>query len=234
MNNARKSLPARPRNARIEKDSDAVFDEAIRAGVLSDDPQHERFAGHYMYMHHSADGMAWFKHKETRAYITMPPQSVQPQTHEARDAPNGRDGQARRQRPNRPNGRSDLKSAPGPGLWATVILAVGFAGGALVDFSRGPTIGTVRLNDLTSEFVVEAVRDEESGNTALAVRTWAGELQGALDEIAVRHGVVLLAVEAVAAGARDYTPEIRAAMRRMAADTAASGGAGNNPAETGR
>ena len=56
---------------RIAEDSDAVFAQAIEWGVLSEDAGDANFAGHYMYMFHDADGAAWFKHHDTRAYVTM-------------------------------------------------------------------------------------------------------------------------------------------------------------------
>ena len=59
------------RMARIAPDSDALFAEAIGRGVLSEDAGDENFAGYYMYMFHDADGAAWFKHRDTRAYVTM-------------------------------------------------------------------------------------------------------------------------------------------------------------------
>ena len=55
------------------RDSDAAFGAAIARGVLSEDPSHERFAGWYMYMFHDTAGAAWFKHRETRQYVTMEP-----------------------------------------------------------------------------------------------------------------------------------------------------------------
>ena len=57
----------------IEEDSGALFAEAIRAGVLSEDPEDENFAGYYMYMHHDGDGTVWFKHRDTRAYVRLAP-----------------------------------------------------------------------------------------------------------------------------------------------------------------
>ena len=56
---------------RIAGDSDAVFAQAIEWGVLSEDAGDANFAGPYMYMFHDADGAAWFKHRDTRAYVTM-------------------------------------------------------------------------------------------------------------------------------------------------------------------
>ena len=187
----------------IEEDSDAVFDEAIRAGVLSEDPDDERFAGYYMYMHHDADGTAWFKHRETRAYVTM--RAASGGTASGRTAP----------------GSADAVKIPGhfarPGkaLWATVVLAGVFLAGALMSSDRGgPRVGTVRLNDLTAEFYAGAVRDADSPEAAAqAARDWGMRLEAALDLVARSHGVVLLPVEAVAAGAVDYTVDVRVAMR---------------------
>ena len=72
--NARTGLrEQRFRMTRIAADSDAVFDQAIDRGVLSEDPGDANFAGHYMYMFHDAGGGAWFKHRDTRVYVTMGP-----------------------------------------------------------------------------------------------------------------------------------------------------------------
>jgi len=59
------------RMARIAGDPDAVFAEAIGRGVLSKEIGDPNFAGHFMYMFHDANDTAWFKHRETRAYVTM-------------------------------------------------------------------------------------------------------------------------------------------------------------------
>ena len=213
MNKQPRRYRARRRELRIEQDSDAVFDEAIRAGLLSEDPQDERFAGHYMYMHHDAEGTPWFKHRETRAYVTLRGEAVE--AVEAVEAAAATGAGA---------GASKRNAGAWMALWAASSMAIGFVGGVLADFSRGPTVGTVRLNELTVEFVAEAVRIEGTAqDTARAARTWAAELQGALETVAVRHGVVLLPVEAVAAGARDYTADIRAEMHRVAPARAANG-----------
>ena len=72
------------RMTRIAADSDAVFAEAIGRGVLSEHACDSNFAGYYMYMFHDADGAAWFKHRDTRAYVTMrtctPQRALQPAT----------------------------------------------------------------------------------------------------------------------------------------------------------
>lgn len=196
----------------IEEDSDAVFAAAIRAGVLSEDPEDGNFAGHYMYMHHDGEGVAYFKHRETRAYVTMRPAAGNTARKLAgKSAGNGIPGRI---------------GGPGPGLWATVVLAGAFLGGALVDYDLGgPGIGTVRLEALTAEFFAEAVRGADTPEaTAQAARTWGRQLEAALEEVAGRHGVVLFGVEAVVAGADDYTGEVRAAMRRSVPTAAASGG----------
>ena len=181
-----------PRAMRIAEDSEAVFEEAIRRGVLSEDPAHANFAGLYMYMHHDAGGAAYFKHRETRAYVTMRPAACKLD----------------------PAVKSNRFARRGLGLWATFALAGVFVSGALIDLDRGrPGIGTVRLDELTAEFLSDAVRGAESPEaTAEAARAWGTQLEAALDGVAERHGVVLFPAHAVAAGARDYTVEIRAAM----------------------
>ena len=75
---ARMGLPQRGRDGGAEgrmhvfEDSDAVFEAAIRNGVLSDDPDSAQYAGHYMYLFHDAHGTAWFKHRDSRVSLTMP------------------------------------------------------------------------------------------------------------------------------------------------------------------
>ena len=61
---------------RVLRDSGAVFEAAIRNGVLSEDPANPRYAGHYMYVFHDAGGTAWFKHRDSRASVTMPPAGI--------------------------------------------------------------------------------------------------------------------------------------------------------------
>ena len=62
---------AEPGGLTVEPDSEAVFRAAIRAGVLSAEPADGNWAGHYLYMFHDGAGAAWFKHRETRRYVTM-------------------------------------------------------------------------------------------------------------------------------------------------------------------
>lgn len=181
-----------PRGMRIAEDSDAVFDEAIGRGVLSEDPAEDNFAGLYMYMHHDAEGTAWFKHRDTRAYLTMRPVAGK------RD----------------PLAGTKRFAWPVSGLWAATALAGAFLAGALVDFGDGASrIGTVRLDELTAEFLSEAARGAGSREGAAeSARAWGTQLEKALNAVADSHGVVLFPANAVAAGARDYTGEIRAAM----------------------
>ena len=56
----------------VEKDAGAVFRAAVAAGVLSAEPGARNWAGHYFYMFHDGDGAARFKHRDTRAWVTMP------------------------------------------------------------------------------------------------------------------------------------------------------------------
>ena len=56
---------------RVVRDAEEVFRAAILAGVLSADRGMRNWAGHYLYMYHDEDGTAWFKHRDTRAYVSM-------------------------------------------------------------------------------------------------------------------------------------------------------------------
>lgn len=60
------------------RDSDAAFRAAIDRSLLSADAANERFAGRYMYMFHDTAGAAWFKHRETRRYVTLAPATCDP------------------------------------------------------------------------------------------------------------------------------------------------------------
>ena len=78
MKRTRKTKPARGRRDRRRapkrtavRDAEAVFRAAILAGVLSADRADARWAGHYFYLLHDEDGTAWFKHRDTRAHVTM-------------------------------------------------------------------------------------------------------------------------------------------------------------------
>ena len=56
---------------RVVRDAEEVFRAAILAGVLSADRARPDWAGHYLYMFHDEDGTAWFKHRDTRSYVSM-------------------------------------------------------------------------------------------------------------------------------------------------------------------
>ena len=56
---------------RVVRDAETVFRAAILAGLLSAERADRRWAGHYLYMFHDEDGTAWFKHRDTRAYLPM-------------------------------------------------------------------------------------------------------------------------------------------------------------------
>ena len=56
---------------RVVRDTEEVFRAAILAGVLSAERSERNWAGHYLYMFHDENGAAWFKHRDTRAYVSM-------------------------------------------------------------------------------------------------------------------------------------------------------------------
>ncbi len=56
---------------RVVRDAEAVFRTAILAGVLSAERSERNWVGYYLYMFHDEDGAAWFKHRDTRAYVSM-------------------------------------------------------------------------------------------------------------------------------------------------------------------
>ena len=53
------------------RDAEEVFRAAILAGVLSADRGMRNWAGHYLYLFHDENGTAWFKHRDTRAHVSM-------------------------------------------------------------------------------------------------------------------------------------------------------------------
>ena len=61
----------RPPKVTVVRDAEAVFRAAILAGLLSAERADPRWAGHYFYLFHDEDGTAWFKHRDTRAHLTM-------------------------------------------------------------------------------------------------------------------------------------------------------------------
>ena len=110
-------------------------------------------------------------------------------------------------------GRRRIESV-GISLWMAIGLVSVFLVGGLIDITdRGPRIGRVRLDDLAAEYVGEVSRmDASDEDVAASARAWAEDLERALHRVAERHGVVLLPADMVAAGAPDYTGEVRSAM----------------------
>ena len=103
----------------------------------------------------------------------------------------------------------------GPAL----LLAVGVAAAvsalsARLALDGVPRIASVRLSELTADYVTRAAREHGDRDEAVeAVRDWAARLEAALARTAARHRVVLLPETAVAAGAPDLTAEIRSALQ---------------------
>ena len=106
-------------------------------------------------------------------------------------------------------------------LGAAMLLSAGVAAAvsavsARVALERVPRIASVRLAELTAEYVTQAARERAGGDDAVeAARAWAGRLDEALARTAARHRVVLLPARAVAAGAQDFTAEVKAAMQAV-------------------
>ncbi len=104
-------------------------------------------------------------------------------------------------------------------LAAALLIAAGVAAAvsaltARMALERVPRIASVRLAELTADYVTQAARERAGGDDAAeAAREWARRLDEALVRTAARHGVVLLPARAVAAGAEDSTAEVKAAMR---------------------
>ncbi len=79
-------------------------------------------------------------------------------------------------------------------------------------------IASVRLAELVAAHAAEAARAGAlAGETAVASRDWAHQLEAALARVAERRGAVLLPARAVAAGAADVTAEVEAVLREVMA-----------------
>lgn len=50
-------------------DPQVAFENAIDAGILSNDPEAPNYAGRYMFMGERENGDCGFKHRDTRQYI---------------------------------------------------------------------------------------------------------------------------------------------------------------------
>lgn len=51
----------------LYEQSNEIFDEAIKKGILSSDTNAENYVGMFMYMY-TIDGVHYFKHIQTRKY----------------------------------------------------------------------------------------------------------------------------------------------------------------------
>ena len=104
-------------------------------------------------------------------------------------------------------------------LGAALLLAAGVAAAVSAvstrfALERVPRIASVRLGELTADYMTKAAREYPDGDEAVeAARRWATRLEEALVRTAARHHAVLLPARAVAAGAKDLTAEVRAAIR---------------------
>ena len=107
-------------------------------------------------------------------------------------------------------------------LGAALLLAAGVAAAVSAVtvrtvLERVPRTGSVRLAELAADYMTRAARERGDGEEAVEeAREWARRLDEALVRISARHRVVLLPARAVAAGAEDFTVEVKAEMRAMA------------------
>ena len=108
-----------------------------------------------------------------------------------------------------------------PALVAALLMAAGVAAAVSAvtvraTVERTPRIASVRLAGLTANYVTRTLREGGDGKEALgAARAWAKRLEEALAKTAARHRAVLLTAGAVAAGAKDLTAEVEAAMAEI-------------------
>ncbi len=104
-------------------------------------------------------------------------------------------------------------------LGAAMLLATGVAASvsavtAQIVLERAPRTVTVRLSELVADYMQKSAREHgDRDEAAEAARGWARRLDEALVRTSARHRVVLLPARAVAAGAEDFTAEVKAAMR---------------------
>ncbi|MCY4407549.1 MAG: TrbI F-type domain-containing protein [Rhodospirillaceae bacterium] len=90
-----------------------------------------------------------------------------------------------------------------------------------------PQIAGVRLAEITAAYTTRAATE---GATSGDVRAWGAALEAALEEVAGRHGAVLLPARAVAAGAPDLTRQVEAALAHFLARRT-GGNAGSAPGD---
>ena len=105
-------------------------------------------------------------------------------------------------------------------LAAALLLSAGVAAAvsavtARMALERVPRVASVRLAELTADYLARAAREHgDREEAAKAVRDWANRLEEALVRTAERHRAVLLPARAIAAGAPDLTAEIKAALSK--------------------
>ena len=110
-------------------------------------------------------------------------------------------------------------------LAAALLLSAGVAAAvaavtARMALERVPRIASVRLAELTADYMAKAAREHGDQEEAVkAVRGWANRLEAALVRTAARHRAVLLPARAVAAGAPDLTAEVEAAIQAVLSKT---------------
>ena len=115
-------------------------------------------------------------------------------------------------------------------LGAALLLAAGVAAAVSAVtvrtvLERVPRTGSVRLAELAADYMARAARERGDRDEAVeAAREWARRLDEALVRISARHRVVLLPARAVAAGAADFTAEVKAAMRAAAREDGIAAG----------
>lgn len=110
-------------------------------------------------------------------------------------------------------------------LAAALLLSAGVAAAVSavttrVALEKVPRVASVRLAELTADYMARAAREHgDREEAAQAVRDWANRLEEALVQTAERHRAVLLPSRAIAAGAPDLTAEIKAAIRAAPSKT---------------
>ena len=121
----------------------------------------------------------------------------------------------------------DRKGSSWPVMVSAVLLSSAVAAAVAATTLRYgvesvPGTASVRLGEMTAAYTARAAAE---GRTAEDVRAWGEALEAALGLVADRQGVVLLPARAVAAGAPDLTPEVRAALAALLAgrETASAG-----------
>ena len=111
----------------------------------------------------------------------------------------------------------DRSGSSWPVMVSAVLLSGAMAAAVRLAAPEAPRIASVRLGEMSAAYTTRAA---SSGATAEDIRAWGVALETALDRVAATHGVVLLPVRAVAAGAPDLTPEVETALAAILARAA--------------